>query len=206
MSGELYSAIENSDEEKINDLIERAQPSSLTCRNGVGDTPLHLAVDKKLSYDIIKRMVEIEPSSLTCRTDLGYTPLHLAIRRRLSDDIIKELIDEEGKVLYMKCKDIRFASGRKEGQYTGETPYYFAQLLTYDKHDKDKKAYGEHVMALLSDSEWDKRKKLVRKTLGSIGNTLKRVVTTQEKSGGKYSKRKYKKKRKTIRNKTKRKI
>ena len=60
----------------------------------VGDLPLHIAIKRKCSEEIITSLVEAYPDGLKVKDDFGQLPLIMAIQYRCSVDIIRSLVKE----------------------------------------------------------------------------------------------------------------
>ena len=104
--------------EYLMDLFLLLGPAEQQClyENNLGLTPLHVALESKMPFSIVKKLVQACPQAVS-RQGCGYTPLVAAIREDASlltieylisiDSRIAEIRDIEGKYPLRRCIDRR---------------------------------------------------------------------------------------------------
>ena len=120
--------------ETIKHLVENK--ADLSSKNHYGNTPLHLACDKKVNFEIIKHLVE-NKADLSSKNHCGETPLHLACGKNAKIENIKYLVEMKADV--------------NSQDFFGNTPLQIAQS------SQDTYNYQQTLEILLTGSTEDTR-------------------------------------------------
>jgi hypothetical protein len=73
-------------------LLDRSPTEVLGMRNRNGETPLHFSCSRRVSIDIIRRMIQLYPKALRIFDKDGYTPLYCACCFSATLEILELLV------------------------------------------------------------------------------------------------------------------
>eukprot|EP00586_Coscinodiscus_wailesii_P022647 CAMPEP_0172520108 /NCGR_PEP_ID=MMETSP1066-20121228/291812_1 /TAXON_ID=671091 /ORGANISM="Coscinodiscus wailesii, Strain CCMP2513" /LENGTH=205 /DNA_ID=CAMNT_0013302811 /DNA_START=18 /DNA_END=636 /DNA_ORIENTATION=- len=84
--------------------FDRNDDSRLRLRNGIGDTPLHIAIENALDT-VISTLLKVVPQTASMSNDNGDTPLHCAIHCGSSLTSIRLLLEEHPRAVVQKDEE-----------------------------------------------------------------------------------------------------
>jgi ankyrin repeat protein len=84
-------------------LVDK-HPDALLVR-ACGDTPLHAALDKRASLEVVKLLVGPCPESLTVPNERGLLPLHVAAKGRHPLEVIRYLANQHPPAHFVESND-----------------------------------------------------------------------------------------------------